>query len=81
MMKQGIAVSQRQVDAFLTPALASSGGAIDYSTFAALARPRAPCNTSTPGYIRPADFSSDGARGHDRLLIEVRLADAVKDLL
>ena len=57
----------------MTPSLLSSGGAIDYNTFASLARPRAPCNTPTPGYIRPVDFSSDGVLGPNSLHQEVLL--------
>ncbi len=54
-------MSERQLEAFLTPALASSKDAhIDYSTFLSLARPRAAIPSELPTYVRKADFSANG---------------------
>jgi hypothetical protein len=71
MQKQGITLSQRQLEAFVTPSLLAAGGSIDYVTFSSLARPRAPSGVATPQYIRTADFSSDGVRGPNTMHFQV----------
>ncbi len=71
MQKQGITLSQRQVEAFLTPSLMTAGGGIDYVTFASLARPRAAFGVSTPQYIRTVDYSSDGVPGPTTMHFQV----------
>jgi len=67
LAKQGVTVSQRQLDAYLTdgfaPGIAGEDTTIDFNTFNSLGRPRAPVPTQTPTYIRKADFSSDGKGG------------------
>lgn len=64
LAKQGILVSERQMEAFLTPSLSPSlDGSIDFSTFVNLARPRAPMPTPTPSYVRKADFSANATGG------------------
>ncbi len=73
MQKQGITLSQRQVEAFVTPSLLSAGGCIDYVTFASLARPRAPFGVTTPQYIRTVDYSSDGVPGPTTMHFQARL--------
>ena len=61
LAKQGILVSQQQLNAFLTPGItATPGSKLDYTTFVALSRPRAPIPVSKPSYVRAADYSSDG---------------------
>ncbi len=82
LFNQGISVSARQLDAFLSPSLSSADGAIDYNTFASLARPRAPLGVKRPSHIRPADFTSDGTLGpntyHNQ--VRVRVSHALSSL-